>query len=643
MNYNLYFDMSAALITLVILIAAEISKWIPTYKNRSYRLIVQGVFFTALCDFGTCYLENAAMQGRSWYIPAKYCLDTGYHISHVLTGLFFALFTLSIINLEIETTKRRIQLFAPVVITQILLVLNLFFPVIFSYDASGTYQRMPLIILIYIFGFYYLGMSVVVLIRYRKSVEARVIAIMAAYAAMAVTGILIQTFYPAFMIGEFFNALALVLMYMNIETADEIKDDKYQIMTRKAYLSQITALVGNGVPFQSVFLHINDLHETALHGDEFTHSALMREIISYLKQFKKDAWIGLWNENCLVLDVHSGCAKAEEIMRAIEERFHEPWNIGESFQTPGMTEWMVRYPQDVQSVDELARKTEMLNDIRLHRHRGLIHLPDISFEELGYSRHMMELAVEAVRKHTAEVRYEPVYDVRRDEIISARSVIFFPDDKGNLVSGNTFINPAGFEDSLAVFDEYSFNDAAQNKDLLMKQSTLLEVSTRLTGALILKPNFVERLKRISERFGADHTEMMLRISDGTYAQLEEEQIEALRRMKQDGWLFAIDDFGMGQSVLSRLSDSEISYLIMHRNVTNTILSSEQGRKFGRGLIHAIHGMKKTITLTGIQTAEQAKQAIEMGADYICGPFLTEPLPPLEFRSWMKARENHVLQ
>ena len=137
--------------------------------------------------------------------------------------------------------------------------------------------------------------------------------------------------------------------------------------------------------------------------------------------------------------------------------------------------------------------------------------------------------------------------------------------------------------------------------------------------------------------------MMLRISDGTYAQLEEEQIEALRRMKQDGWLFAIDDFGMGQSVLSRLSDSEISYLIMHRTVTNTILSSEQGRKFGRGLIHAIHGMKKTITLTGIQTAEQAKQAIEMGADYICGPFLTEPLPPLEFRSWMKARENHVLQ
>ncbi|MBP3867814.1 MAG: hypothetical protein J6D38_01765 [Solobacterium sp.] len=62
MRYNLYFDMSAIMITLIILIAARISKWIPTYRNRSYRLIVRGVFFTALFDFATCFLENGAFQ-----------------------------------------------------------------------------------------------------------------------------------------------------------------------------------------------------------------------------------------------------------------------------------------------------------------------------------------------------------------------------------------------------------------------------------------------------------------------------------------------------------------------------------------------------------------------------------------------------
>jgi hypothetical protein len=45
------------------------------------------------------------------------------------------------------------------------------------------------------------------------------------------------------------------------------------------------------------------------------------------------------------LDVHVSEARAEEIMKEIEERFHEPWTVGESTQTIGMTEWMVRYPQ----------------------------------------------------------------------------------------------------------------------------------------------------------------------------------------------------------------------------------------------------------------------------------------------------------
>ena len=643
MRYNLYFDMSAIMITLIILIAARISKWIPTYRNRSYRLIVRGVFYTALFDFATCFLENGAFQTQAWYIPFKYFFDSGYHFFHILTGLFFALFTFSIINLAIEKPIRRIQLFSPIVITQVLLVLNLFFPVIFSYDSAGFYHRGPFIFLIYVFGVYYLGLSILILVKYRKTVELKVVRIMAVYAVIALSGVVIQTVYPAFMIGEFFNSLALILMYVNIETADEIKDDKYQIMNRKGYLSQVTSNVDNKLPFLSIFVHVSDMHETVVNGDDYSHTAVMREIVAFLKRYKKESWIALWNDNCIVLDAHVSEARAEEIMKEIEERFHEPWTVGESTQTIGMTEWMVRYPQDIQTIEELAWKTEMLNDVRFHRHRGLLHFSEINFEELGYSRHMMELAGEAVRKHSAEVRYRPVYDVHLKQFVSARAIIYFPDGEGNLVDGNAFVNPAADADSLAEFDEYSLTDAAMNKDILMKNTTLLEVSTRLARAMILKPNFEERMKRICERYDADHTQIMLRISDGTYAQLQEEQIEILRRMQNNGWILAIDDFGMGQSVLSRLTDSVIPYLIMHQSVTNSILSSKQGMKFGKGIIHAIHGMNKTVTLTGIETEQQAKDAIAIGADYISGPYFSEPMPALEFCEWMKARENYDIQ
>ena len=53
MGYNLYFDLSAIMITLVILFASIISKWIPTNQNRAYRNLVGAIFLTALFDFIT--------------------------------------------------------------------------------------------------------------------------------------------------------------------------------------------------------------------------------------------------------------------------------------------------------------------------------------------------------------------------------------------------------------------------------------------------------------------------------------------------------------------------------------------------------------------------------------------------------------
>ena len=635
MQYNLYFDMSAIMITLVIQLAAVISEWIPTYRNRSYRNLVRGVFLTALFDYVTCALETYQFQSHFWYIPAKYFFDSGYHLFHIMTGMFFVWFTFSIINLKVDTLRRKVILFGPILITEILLVLNLFFPVIFSYTAGGIYQRAPLIAIIYVFGFYYLGIAIAIMIVHRRSIERKVIAIMSAYAVIVLLGIVINTVLPTFMVGEFFNSMALILTYVNVESADEIKDDRYQIMTRHAYLREISRSMENGNPFLSIFVHINDMHETETNGGEHAHMAIMKDVIAFLKQYKKEAWLSVWNDSCIVLDMmHISEARAQQIMNEIEERFRSTWNRGSFAQTLGLTEWMVRYPQDISSVEELARKSEILNDIRLHRHRGQVRFSEISFDEIGFAARMMDLAAEAIRKRTVEERYAPVYDVRQDCIVSARAVLFFPDEKGNLIDGNTFINPSAPSQLLAAFDEYAFTNAAQVQQGLMKDTTLEEVSTRITLATLSGPDVETSLKRICQRHSADPTKMMFRISDGMYAQLNEEQLQILRRMRDHGWILAIDDFGMGQSFLSRISDSEISYLIMHQAVTRSILSSENGRRLGRGIADMVHGMHKTLTMTGIETAEQAKTAIALGADYLAGPYIGMPMPVKEFRSWM---------
>ena len=54
-------------------------------------------------------------------------------------------------------------------------------------------------------------------------------------------------------------------------------------------------------------------------------------------------------------------------------------------------------------------------------------------------------------------------------------------------------------------------------------------------------------------------------------------------------------------------------------------------------------MNKLVTMSGIKDEEQARLAKNMGADYITGPYLAEPMLPEEFQEWMKERAANVVQ
>ncbi|MBO7703819.1 MAG: EAL domain-containing protein [Solobacterium sp.] len=643
--YNLYFDISAICMTAVILIAAHVSDWIPTYQNKSFHHLVTGVFLTALMDLLTCGLENyQVLHTYSWYLTARYVFDSGYHFFHVLTGLFFLRFTMSLINLRASSFLKRIALYGPWLAVVILLIINLKYPMVFSYENGISYQRGPYIAVIYAAGMYYYAAFTAVLLKYRHTLKKNAAAGMICYGAFSLFGVLFQTVKSEFMVGEFFNSLALIFIYINVETADDIKDERYDILIRSNYLQQILSSTAAGNPTVSIFVRVIDSHEITSGIGERGHIELMKQVVQFLKKFKKEVWISVWNDNCFVLhQTHPDEKRAEAIMEEIEERFEREWISGDYTQMLGVSEWIIRTPQDATSSGELARKAEALCDIELNRSRGIFRLSDIDFSALEHRKRMMESAGEAIRKRTAEVRYEPVFGVRKQAVVSARAQIFFPDEDGNMISGLEFADPSGDAEINMTFDEYALNDAATHKELLMKNSTLEEVSTRLSPASIHNLAYLQRMRRICERHRADNRQMMLRITSGTLSRLNEKEMEAINELRDNGWMLAIDDFGSGQSLLSRLSDQSIPILIMHREVTQSILADEAGRRFGEGFFGTIHAINKTVTLTGIRDEAQAELAVQMGADFLCGPYLAEPMAPLRFREWMKAREDHDVQ
>ena len=631
MRYNLYFDMAAAAVTAVIMIAAIVSRWIPTERNVAYRNLVGTIFLTALFDYVTCMLE---MGGRpSWYYGAKLFLDSGYHFFHVMSGAMFLRFTFLLLNLNIHDRRTQAVMYLPHSLIAGLLAINLFFPVVFSYTKEGVYQRGPMIILIYLVGFYYLCSVVYTIIRHREAASGRMTRTMTFYVLMCMGGIILQTVEPSFMVGEFMNALSLVLLYLNVDQADEIKDDRFGILTRRAAMDIAAQTVKAGGSAHVIFVRVSEA-QILTTGVEHIRMDVMRQIADYLKKFKKECWISVRDDTCFVLQMKMPDKEREQkILEDIDERFHKPWIIDQDSLMLGVSLWPVRCPEDVSSIQELAKKMNLILPLAGRSQRRIASIEDIDYQKLEWKKQMMERIPGALNARTIEVRYEPVLDLSDGRIVAARAVCFFPDDDGTMVNGNDFIDTAGDEMLLSRLDEYALSDASAQQRPMQKSTGITQQATRLAYAEIMSPRFEERLKRICERHNADYRNILLRISEGTYSRLNEESLKRIDEMQKDGWQIAVDDYGIGESFLSRMIESNLKRLILHSEMSESILNTAEGKIFGSGIISMMHDMNKTVTMTGIKTAEQAKTAKEIGVDCICGSYLTEPLPPREFEEW----------
>ncbi len=642
MIYNIYFDISAVMITGVVFIADRVSRWIPTNKNRFYRSLVIAVFFTAFADLFACLMEMYPMTYPWWNI-VRHILSTLYFNFHTVTGMCYLLFVLSLANVNAYRQKNRILVTIPVIFCSILLLINFFVPVMFYYDAHGVYQRGPLMFLQYLNGVYYVVMILWVMHRYRKSIGEANIRIIYGLIFLVLSGMVVQLLVPGFLIGEFTNAMAVVLIYALVENAEEIKDERYGIISRSAYLRMADLNVTSEVGFKTIFIHLTNSREMT--GRDQIHTDLVTLIVDYLlKKFREEAWVCFWSDNCLVLDLNGGTdERAREIMDAIEERFRDPWVSGDYSQTIGVCTWLIRCPEDVKSVQELTEKIELINSIGVSKYRGILNISEMDFSRERYKIGMVKSVQPSIRTHAAEVRYEPIFSVSENRYIAARSVIFFPDEEGNMVNGNDFLTTSDTSALLSKLDEYGFEDASKNMKILLEDTGLRSVSTRLSFSEILKPGFDRGLLRRCERYQSDYRNFVLRISGGTQVRLRKESMDLIKKMNGEGWNFAMDDFGYGLSILDRMAVSEIPRLIMHPLVTKATLSGDAGVMMGCGLIYTVHGLGKSITLSGIRTEEDAQLAKNIGADYLCGPYFCPPMAAGDLARWLKERNAYAVQ
>jgi EAL domain-containing protein (putative c-di-GMP-specific phosphodiesterase class I)/PleD family two-component response regulator len=161
------------------------------------------------------------------------------------------------------------------------------------------------------------------------------------------------------------------------------------------------------------------------------------------------------------------------------------------------------------------------------------------------------------------------------------------------------------------------------------------VSVNLSALQLRNPQLVEVVQAALETHGLPASALELEITESSAVESPEESRRMLDRLRATGVRVAIDDFGTGYSSLSQLRKLRFDSLKLDRSLTADLYTDLGAQGVTTAVISMARSMRVRSVAEGIEDAETLEMVRALGCDEIQGHYVSPPLSPREFESWLE--------
>ncbi|MBR3225542.1 MAG: EAL domain-containing protein [Atopobiaceae bacterium] len=263
---------------------------------------------------------------------------------------------------------------------------------------------------------------------------------------------------------------------------------------------------------------------------------------------------------------------------------------------------------------------------------------DMRQRELRNQRLLNDLRA-AIDERQFTVFYQPKYNVQYDppKLSSAEALIRWVHPELGMISPGDFIPLFEGNGLISKVDSYVWQEAA--KQVAAWKETYgytLPVSVNLSRADVFDPQLEERLKQLIERNGLEYDDIKLEVTESAYTDDAASVLEAVKRLRDEGFQIEMDDFGSGYSSLNMLSDMPVDVIKMDMKFVRNIEHSETDRRLIMLVLDLAKYLKVLVVAEGVETEEQLAFLQEGGCDLIQGYYFSRPLPAEEFEELIRS-------
>lgn len=272
-------------------------------------------------------------------------------------------------------------------------------------------------------------------------------------------------------------------------------------------------------------------------------------------------------------------------------------------------------------------------DIALYRAKshgkGGYRVFDAQMHAEAVKRLQMEIDLRrAIENEEFDVYYQPLIDIKTQEIIGFEALVRWPQAGGDIISPAEFISIAEETGLIVKLDLWMLRTACEQMQMWEQQFALTKsmfVSVNLSGKQFLQPDLLQEIEQIILETGIDVSRLKLEITETMLMSYGESTKEKLRLLKNLGINLAIDDFGTGYSSLSYLHQFPVNTLKIDRSFISRLGPNGENLEIVEAITVLAHKLGMDVIAEGVETTTQLEQLYNIGCEQVQGFLFSPPV------------------
>jgi len=274
---------------------------------------------------------------------------------------------------------------------------------------------------------------------------------------------------------------------------------------------------------------------------------------------------------------------------------------------------------------------------------GIVHIyiPDESKEDYDeFSLHNEMYS--ALKNNEFEVYYQPVFDAKTKEIVSAEALVRWVHPEHGIITPDIFIPLMEKTGFIIELDHFVLEEVLkQQKRWELFQFKQIVVSINVASIELKTEEFIENVEKQLIHYKVYPELIRFEITENSALINESNTQKYFSKLKKLGVGITLDDFGTGYNSFSYLQQFPGELLKIDKKLVDSIVTNQENQRILKAMIELGHTLEMKVVVEGIENQRMSDLIVSYGCDYLQGYYFSKPVPVFEFQKLLYQEKEGV--